>query len=185
MSIGLFSKLFIPMTQNMALLHVMVLYPIQNVRTRGSSGNEEMAAAKSFLSFVNTCDHNYTTFMAFLAREFSMENLLFLTEYVQLKKYIFGTMNMMEVQMQVKGHCDVLRLPQCAEFPVSDIVRQYEISQQTMDEETCFLIAVNRLFAKYISRGKAAHEINISFAVNHAIQTSVFGENVNKKMSDG
>eukprot|EP01083_Nonionella_stella_P113004 332952_1 len=186
-TVGGFSILFVPMTVNMLLLHVIVLYPIHNVRTHSrSTVDNVMASAKSWLSFVNICDVNYNAFMSFLAREFSIENLLFLTEYVQLKEYIVGTLNMIEVQAQVQGYCDALCLPQCSEFPVSDIVTKYEesIAHKTLDGGTCFMHAVTSLYKKYVWRGTATHEINISYSVHNAIRISIFGNKINTKMSD-
>eukprot|EP01083_Nonionella_stella_P125525 379687_1 len=88
-TVGKFMTFFVPMATHIAVLHVLVLYPIRNVNGRTNvhvSTRDERSdnMYKSWIYFVNNGDnkselnaHNYCIWMAFLAREFSIENLLF------------------------------------------------------------------------------------------------------------
>eukprot|EP01083_Nonionella_stella_P004593 13351_1 len=196
LTVGKFMTFFVPMATHIAVLHVLVLYPIRNVNGRNDvhvSTRDERSdnMYKSWIYFVNNGDnkselnaHNYCIWMAFLAREFSIENLLFVTEYVQLKRYVISTMNMAEIEQNVTGYCDALCLPTSQEFPVSEIVKQYETSQRTLDAETCFMNAVISLYTKYIAQRTAMHQINISYVTRIAIVSSLFGNGLNAKMTD-
>eukprot|EP01084_Bolivina_argentea_P076126 137942_1 len=184
---------------NLVMFYVLIIYPINNMDISDETDYEELSvsnrdilkkqpnpstAMKSWIHFLNDKEENYAVFMQHVGREFTSETLLFITEYVQFKRYIIDNVQTIDIS-EVIGKCDQLRLPETNEFPTSFIVDQYKMKRQQtdFDEKICFIEAMEALFVKYIESGKAFYEINISYEKRQKITKCVRGVNW-KGMSD-
>eukprot|EP01083_Nonionella_stella_P278299 946391_1 len=151
------------------ILYVMVRYP-QSAETRQRKALKEKltlseALEISWQALVST-KQGYESFMTFLANELSTENLLFITEYVQVK---VAMMRKETLAHKIENDLNLeygLQLPDT--LPVSAIVTEFtdKINEIDMTNDTdvnaiCWG-AMNRIYVKYIHADLADLEVNIS-----------------------
>eukprot|EP01084_Bolivina_argentea_P310674 537622_1 len=155
-------------------LYILVIYPIKSIEMDSliemmSLQTHDVQDKKHWIEFLNEnnkqMDH-YSSFMTFLGQELSAENLLFITEYLQLKRHVINNTNLLNADAvsQINGQCDELILPTSNDFPISFIVTEYKD----------FMVAVKSLYSKYVERDRALYEINISHSSRHAITESIY-----------
>ena len=153
--------------------YILVIYP-----QRANESNQEyhkMLRKQSTVGdrvvewkeIVSTID-GYEQFASFLEREFSMENLLFVTEYVQLKHAITKIEKYHTTIHSQLGLDYFLTLP--SEVPKSIIAKEFEdkisglSSESVQGSDTCKMVynGVKALYTKYIDSRTANMEVNIS-----------------------
>eukprot|EP01083_Nonionella_stella_P007873 22656_1 len=155
------------------VLYVMVIYP-QSAETRKRQAMKKKITkiAKSedvqisWQALVSTSKEGYESFMEFLGKELSTENLLFITEYVQVK---VAMMRKETLAHKIENDLNLeygLQLPDT--LPVSAIVTEFtdKINEIDMTNDTdvnaiCWG-AMNRIYVKYIHADLADLEVNIS-----------------------
>jgi len=122
----------------------------------------------------------YECFANYLVQHFALENLLFVTEFSQLKTVLLEH----ESIRQRVGKIDDLefRLVLPAELPLSAIAEEFEDNAKAVTSEdgedtegilTICFDSMTALFVKYIEKEKAPLEININSTTRDALQ-SVF-----------
>eukprot|EP01083_Nonionella_stella_P115148 341060_1 len=147
------------------VLYVMVMYPQSaEIRNRDAIRKKRTKTDElqvSWQELVSTKE-GYESFIAFLGKEFSTENLLFITEYVQLKE---AMLRQERLAQKMKLHYD-LHLPD--KLPISDIVAEFtdkikeiDMANDTKMNEICWS-AMNRIYVKYIHSELSDLEVNIS-----------------------
>eukprot|EP01084_Bolivina_argentea_P029153 54110_1 len=103
----------------------------------------------------------YESFANFLEKEFSIENLLFITEYMQLKKAMldYGSLTSMPLMVGLESS-DLIKLPDS--IPLSLIAKECTKEMETGNDvnDICFN-AMDKIFWKYIDESSAL-EVNIS-----------------------
>eukprot|EP01083_Nonionella_stella_P048456 129522_1 len=142
------------------LAWIMLIYP-QRLKKKPN----RRCAQKSvpWIQIISTKE-GFESFANFLEMEFSIENLLFLTEYIQLK-YAMLDYECFEdkIKKQLKLRFD-LDLPH-DKIPLSVIAKEFREAMDEVDQEVdasdISFRAMHRLFEKYISQ-LAPLEINIS-----------------------
>merc|ERR1719361_1501602 len=92
-----------------AVLYVMILYPQRRMNTNLQRESSMCTQRVSWKKIIES-DDGYEQFANFLEKEFSCENILFITEYVQLK----NAMNECDV---LKEHMDALELTYSLQLP--------------------------------------------------------------------
>eukprot|EP01083_Nonionella_stella_P167161 561089_1 len=126
---------------------------------------------KMSLHKVLATQEGFESFANFLELEFSIENILFVTEYVQLKHAMLRneTLNdkiVNELQLEYE-----FNLPDS--IPLSLIVSEFgdAMEERSVDLDLNYIVyhAINQIFCKYIRR-YAALEVNISSAVRYNLE---------------
>ena len=118
-------------------------------------------------------DDGYEQFANFLEQEFSVENILFITEYVQLKNAMCEIGALKEALNALELSYP-LSLPDSA--PNSSISRVFtEQMKSTSDSDEQIIncavyTATNELYSKYIDSSRALLEINISSGIRARLQ---------------
>jgi len=141
------------------LLHIMVIYPQDMVeRDHLSISIRQEKARKSLMNpksweQIAQSDDGYVEFANFLEKEFSTENILFLTEYVQLKTAMMQYESLRKV-LTAKELNYTLKLPLSA--PNSLISKEFN-----MDKVNAVYSSTRKLYAKYIDP-RAYLQININ-----------------------
>eukprot|EP01083_Nonionella_stella_P144258 450070_1 len=151
------------------ILYVMVIYP-QSAATRKRKAikakiTKSEALQISWQALIST-KQGYETFMTFLGHELSTENLLFITEYVQVKVAMLS-----EQTLAHKIECDLnleyrLELPD--KLPMSAIATEFTDKINAIDMTNDGKVnaicwgAMNRIYVKYIHADLADLAVNIS-----------------------
>eukprot|EP01083_Nonionella_stella_P144261 450078_1 len=152
------------------ILFVMVMYP-QSAETRKRRALKEKitqseALQISWQALIST-KQGYETFMEFLGNELSTENLLFITEYVQVKVAMLRK----ETLAHKIEHTDLnleyrLELPD--KLPMSAIATEFTDKINAIDMTNDGKVnaicwgAMNRIYVKYIHADLADLAVNIS-----------------------
>ena len=144
------------------------LHPGYTAARKQSSVTERVIEWREVVKTMN----GYEQFASFLEREFSMENILFVTEYVQLKQEIIRVEKykvMMESELKLDYN---LTLP--SEIPESIIAKEFEsgtMNDMDMNKKVCD--GLKQLYEKYIDSSTAAMEVNISSTTKYNL-TNLF-----------
>eukprot|EP01084_Bolivina_argentea_P023890 44616_1 len=168
-------------------LYVIVVYP-QTAEIRKSKALRNKITDKEQLKIrweqLVTTKDGYESFMGFLEKELSTENLLFITEYVQLK------WRMTSIEILRKKINDEIGLLYDLNFPeslpLSVIAKEFTENMNTIDMDDWNKIneyvwsALNEMYDKYINENTADLEVNISSRKRKAIK-NVFENNVVEK----
>eukprot|EP01083_Nonionella_stella_P166367 556032_1 len=151
------------------ILCLMVMYP-QSAETRKRKALHKTipkseALQISWQALVSTKE-GYESFMDFLVKELSTENLLFITEYVQVKEAMLSKETLAHKIINVLNLAYRLQLPDT--LPVSatatefvDKINTTDVSDETQVNETCWE-AMDGIYVKYIDAHLADLEVNIS-----------------------
>merc|ERR1719242_1427604 len=158
---------------------ILVIYP--KWRMHKKSSHEMMAVLTSthdagysyaeWTSVIDT-DEGYCEFAQFLNMEFSIENLLFVTEYAQLKKAMLEHEELKQ-SMENNELTWNLNLPQSA--PQSLIVKGF-----SMEDSNCVFTAIQKLYVKYIDSTQAMLAVNISYKVRRELDKAMYNCAVGK-----
>eukprot|EP01084_Bolivina_argentea_P177548 307013_1 len=158
-------------------MYIAIIYPQRLVHHKGNSDNGIAHKLQTITqkqlswnqSIVTT--EGYESFANFLEKEFSIENLLFVSEYVQLKQSMNNNATLgKKIKQQETLYYD-LELP--SSVPLSIISLEFQDKMQCINtvntgdvecklSEICF-DSLNRLFFKYIDSASASLEVNLSW----------------------
>ena len=141
---------------------VLVLYPEKLNQIKKETSIDTMNNKNKSIEWteiISTMD-GYEQFAVFLGKEFSTENLLFVTEYVQLKQELdIDNINTLKDKIEEMKLEYTLDLP--PEIPKSIIAKEFGESDDTNLDKAVF-DALNKMFAKYIDSSTATMQVNIS-----------------------
>ena len=164
-----------------ATLALMIVYPqikIQkeaiNIRSRLSQVVQNQSDNHLiYWSQVIQSKNGYESFANFLASEFSVENILWISEYVQFKQKMMKCHVLKEKFIKLELKFDI-KLPDGV--PQSKIAEQFDENRM---EESVYECAY-KLYCKYIDSSQAMMEVNISYQLRGQMM-NVFRSNINKK----
>ena len=155
---------------------IIIIYPQQaNELHHGYTAvRKESSVSEKVVEWremVKTMD-GYEQFASFLEREFSMENILFVTEYVQLKQEIMKVeKNKVMMESELKLNYNLSFPP---DIPKSIIAKEFDSeSMDAMDVNKSVYNGLKQLYAKYIDSSTAAMEVNISSTTKYNL-TNLF-----------
>eukprot|EP00483_Globobulimina_turgida_P011354 UN11376 len=153
-------------------LYVLIIYPQKKFNHNQSKLSNPMntliAKTSGYVSWkkIIESDDGFEQFANFLEKEFSAENILFVTEYVQLKNAMIECDNLQQIIVNELELSYTLKLPKSV--PMSLTCKQFTENLNTGNEENMnamILSATKELFLRYIDPSKAMLEVNISSAV--------------------
>ena len=152
---------------------ISIIYPEKatKIYTRLASVSQSDYKIIEWSEVIKSMD-GYEQFASFLEKEFSTENILFVTEYVQFKHEIIKIEKyrvMMEDELKLDYN---LILP--ADIPKSIIAKEFEDKMNKEDtndqkEHTDEVVfnCVQQIYAKYIDSSTAKMEVNISSSTKY------------------
>ena len=132
---------------------------------------------------ISTMD-GYEQFALFLSGEFSTENILFVTEYVQLKQKMRMSIPRLKEKIDTELNLEyTLNLP--SEIPQSVIVKGFDVLNDCSDSnlDKAVYDVLKKIFDKYIDSSTAVMEVNISSATKYIylLQTECINKHCNEK----
>jgi len=158
---------------------------LMRVRKRPSVVEMRMDIQKHWQQSISH-KRGYEDFATFLAQQFSLENLLFVTEFVQLKGVI---MNNEQIGGRIPKTTEMgfdLNLP--PELPLSAIAEGFEdsIKKAKAEEEAkdVYFASMKELYLKYIDEDVAPLEINIGSRLRCKFKTMFAAERDHTECKD-
>eukprot|EP00484_Ammonia_sp_Unknown_P020546 CAMPEP_0197044160 /NCGR_PEP_ID=MMETSP1384-20130603/20277_1 /TAXON_ID=29189 /ORGANISM="Ammonia sp." /LENGTH=131 /DNA_ID=CAMNT_0042475563 /DNA_START=81 /DNA_END=472 /DNA_ORIENTATION=+ len=127
---------------------------------KGSEKIKSKATNKSLTYWSQIAENKdgYEEFANFLESEFSVENILFVTEYIQFKHVLMDNEQICAQIQELELEFD-LNIPDS--IPLSEIANEFN-ENNGEDTEQCFYACSRKLYTKYIDSSQALMEVNIS-----------------------
>eukprot|EP01084_Bolivina_argentea_P216006 366895_1 len=174
--------LFVPMEAIMCgVFYALMPYIVYHAQGYISQSTDmsmmELTVQKSIrLQDLVSTDDGYQQFCSFLQREWSVENMLFVTEYVQLKQILLQKSVFREIIKERLGLEYMVNLP--VSTPTSIIVKRFSEFIHNEDITDAFIQATYELYNKYMDES-AALQVNICYDTRNKL-SNVFRRLINK-----